>query len=56
MTLQRKIDGQKLTGADRARHLRPETPSEFPVPQFGGHDLVPPSNPEVWTPPANARS
>src|SRR4026209_2037474 len=33
MTLQRAIAGQKLTGPDRARHLRPETASEYPVPE-----------------------
>src|SRR5437867_9933875 len=52
MTLQRQIDEQKLTGPNRARHLDPNTPSEFPVPQFGDHDLAPPNNPDVWQPPA----
>jgi NADH-quinone oxidoreductase subunit B len=51
MTLQRKIDEQKLTGQMRPRHLDPEAPSEFPVPEFGKHDLVPSSNPDVWQPP-----
>ena len=50
MMLQRKIDEQKLTGADRPRHLQAEAPSEFPVPAFGPHDLVPPSNPALWKP------
>jgi NADH-quinone oxidoreductase subunit B len=50
MTLQKLIDKQALTGADRPRHLRAETPSEFVVPQFGEHDLEPPQNPEVWEP------
>jgi NADH-quinone oxidoreductase subunit B len=48
MTLQKKIDGQALTGDSRPRHLDPDAPSEFIVPQFGAHDLVPPNNPDVW--------
>ncbi|NBV26647.1 MAG: NADH-quinone oxidoreductase, partial [Actinobacteria bacterium] len=27
-----------------------ELPSEFPVPLFGEHDLVPTKNPNVWEP------
>ena len=41
MELQRKIDDQKLTGADKAEFLKPDQPSEFPVPKFGKHDLEP---------------
>src|SRR6266511_2812113 len=55
MTLQRKIDEQKLSGDGRPRHLDPDAPSEFPVPQFGEHDLVPSKNAEVWQPPATSR-
>lgn len=55
MMLQRKIAEQKLAGPDRAPHLVADAPSEFPVPQFGEHDLVPASNPEVWHPPQMAR-
>jgi NADH-quinone oxidoreductase subunit B len=51
MTLQRIIDAQQLTGADRPRHLHADAPSEFTVPEFGAHDLEPPQNPEVWQPP-----
>jgi NADH-quinone oxidoreductase subunit B len=51
MTLQKKIDGQSLTGPDRPRHLDAEAQGEFPVPEFGEHDLEPPSNPSVWTVP-----
>ncbi len=51
MMLQRKIAEQALTGPERARHLQPEAPSEFPVPEFGEHDLAPPHNPAVWQPP-----
>jgi len=51
MELQRKIDSQKLTGADKAEHLDPAEPSEFPVPAFGKHDLEPPANRDVFHPP-----
>jgi NADH-quinone oxidoreductase subunit B len=51
MTLQKKIDGQSLTGEGRPRHLDADAPGEFPVPDFGEHDLEPPSNPSVWTVP-----
>ncbi len=48
MTLQKKIDQQDLTGANKPRHLDAAAPSEFIVPQYGAHDLVPPNNPSVW--------
>ncbi|MGD0832055.1 MAG: NADH-quinone oxidoreductase subunit B [Terracidiphilus sp.] len=51
MTLQKKIDGQSLTGEDRPRHLNAEAQSEFPVPVKGAHDLEPASNKGVWTAP-----
>src|SRR6266700_4162560 len=47
MTLQRQIDAQTLSGPNRPRHLDPNAPSEFPVPEFGEHDLVPSKNSEV---------
>jgi NADH-quinone oxidoreductase subunit B len=50
MTLQKKIDSQKLTGAGRPRHLNAEVAGDFPVPKFGPHDLEPPHNPAVWHP------
>ncbi len=50
MTLQKKIDAQQLTGEDRPRHLKEDLPSEFPVPEYGEHDLEPPNNAEVWNP------
>ena len=56
MTLQQKIDAQVLIGARRPRHLVAEAPSEFPVPEYGEHDLEPPSNPGVWQPPTLVRS
>src|SRR5262245_64304365 len=42
MELQRKIDDQKLTGENKAAFLDRAQPSEFPVPEFGEHDLEPP--------------
>jgi NADH-quinone oxidoreductase subunit B len=51
MTLQKKIDEQQLTGDGRPRHLDKDAPGEFPVPEFGEHDLEPSSNPAVWQPP-----
>ena len=52
MQLQEIIRKQKLTGEDRSRHLQADEPSEFTVPEYGPHDLVPPYNPSVWHPPA----
>jgi NADH-quinone oxidoreductase subunit B len=51
MTLQKKIDEQQLTGEGRPRHLDEDAQGEFPVPEFGEHDLEPPKNPGVWTVP-----
>jgi NADH-quinone oxidoreductase subunit B len=51
MLLQKKIDEQYLTGPTRPRHLNADLPSEFIVPEFGAHDLVPTSNSEVWSVP-----
>ncbi|HUV71289.1 MAG TPA: NADH-quinone oxidoreductase subunit B [Terracidiphilus sp.] len=48
MTLQKKIDAQPLTGADRPRFLDAEAQGEFPVPAPGEHDLEPTSNKGVW--------
>src|SRR5437867_1772649 len=56
MTLQRQIDAQTLRGPNRPRHLDPHAPSEFPVPQYGAHDLEPSKNPEVWQPPKLIRA
>src|ERR1043166_7966484 len=55
MELQRKIDGQKLSGTNKAEFLKPEEPSEFPVPAFGQHDLAPPANRELFRPPVFER-
>jgi NADH-quinone oxidoreductase subunit B len=48
MALQQKIAEQQLTGEQRPRHLNANAPSEFPVPQFGKHDLVPSKNEKLW--------
>jgi NADH-quinone oxidoreductase subunit B len=48
ITLQKKIDAQHLTGADRPRFLDAGAQGEFPVPEFGEHDLEPTSNQGVW--------
>jgi NADH-quinone oxidoreductase subunit B len=55
MELQRKIDEQKLTGSNKAEFLKPDQPSEFPVPGFGKHDLEPRANPNVFQPPVIER-
>ena len=52
MQLQEKIRGQKISGPDAPRHLRADQACDYPVPDFGEHDLVPPQNPAVWHPPA----
>jgi NADH-quinone oxidoreductase subunit B len=56
MTLQDKIDKQPLTGIDRPRHLDANAPGEFPIPEFGRHDLEPPNNPALWQPPPMMRN
>ena len=48
ITLQKKIEAQSLTGADRPRHLNADAPSEFVVPQYGAHDLAPAKNLKLW--------
>jgi NADH-quinone oxidoreductase subunit B len=55
MELQRKIDHEKLSGPGKAARLAGETPSEFPVPAFGEHDLEPPCNAALFHPPKVAR-
>lgn len=48
ITLQKKIEGQPLTGEGRPEFLNAEAPGEFPVPEQGAHDLEPPVNRSVW--------
>jgi NADH-quinone oxidoreductase subunit B len=55
MTLQKKIDGEPLTGEGRPRHLDREAPGEFSVPVPGEHDLEPAFNKGVWTVPVVIR-
>ncbi|MDE3200514.1 MAG: NADH-quinone oxidoreductase subunit B [Acidobacteriota bacterium] len=55
ITLQKKIDGQVLTGEGRPRHLDAEAQSIFPVPEQGEHDLEPTSNKGLWTVPTIIR-
>ena len=55
MTLQKKIDGQPLTGPDRPRFLDAGAQGEFPVPEPGEHDLEPTSNTGVWPVPITIR-
>ena len=55
MTLQKKIDGQPLTGEGRPRHLDSGAQGEFPVPVQGEHDLEPTSNKGVWPVPITIR-
>lgn len=54
--LQKKMRGEKLAGAEAARFTRVEEPSEFPIPEFGEHDLNPPKNSAVWQPPKPLRA
>ena len=56
MALQKKISEQHLTGENRPRHLDEIGPSEFPIPQFGEHDLVPTKNETLWKPEPIVRS
>ena len=51
MYLQRKIDRQAvLTGSEKPRWYDENGAVEWPVPDFGAHDLEPPYNPSVWRP------
>jgi NADH-quinone oxidoreductase subunit B len=56
MELQRKIDNQQLKGENQSPHLRADVPSEYPVPEFGAHDLEPSCNPTIYHPPTVERS
>ena len=53
--LQAKIRGEHVSGPAAARQFRPEAPSEFPVPEYGAHDLNPPANPTLFQPPVLPR-
>lgn len=56
LELQKKIKGFTIAGPSAPRHLRSDDPCEYPVPEFGAHDLEPPTNPKVWTAPTIVRS
>ncbi len=53
--LQEKIKASRLAGPDAAPHLRPQDPGEFPIPDYGPSDLVPPNNPTLFQPPTLPR-
>jgi NADH-quinone oxidoreductase subunit B len=55
ITLQKKIDGQPLTGEGRPRFLDADAQCEFPVPEQGEHDLEPTANQGVWPVPITIR-
>jgi NADH-quinone oxidoreductase subunit B len=55
MELQKKIRAHNHSGANLARHADPAQAAEYPVPEFGATDLVPTSNPAVWSAPANGK-
>ena len=47
IALQKKITAQHLTGPGRPRHLDANATGEFPVPEFGAHNLVGPMLPKA---------
>ncbi len=51
ITLQKKIEKQRLFGKTLPRHADPEAPTSYPVPAYGPHDLEPAYNPKVFCPP-----
>ena len=55
ITLQKKIEKQRLFGSNLPRHADANAPAEYPVPEYGAHDLIPPSNPDVFHPNRSAR-
>ncbi|MEI7957701.1 MAG: NADH-quinone oxidoreductase subunit B [Verrucomicrobiota bacterium] len=50
ITLQEKIEKQRLFGENLPRHADAAAPAEYPVPVYGPHDLIPPANPDVFCP------
>ena len=48
--------GEKLDGPGAPACLQPDQACDYPVPGFGEHDLEPPSNPDLWHPPAPVHS
>lgn len=54
--LQEKIRTGTTAAALGAAKSAAIAASEYPVPEFGEHDLLPPKNPDVWQPPTIVRS
>jgi NADH-quinone oxidoreductase subunit B len=55
MKLQEKIRGQGIFPTGDPRQAGAGRPSDCPVPEFGGHDLLPPQNPDLFHPPSLVR-
>jgi NADH-quinone oxidoreductase subunit B len=55
LQLQEQIKNAKTSGPDVPRYLKPNDRCDYPVPEFGEHDLQPPKNPDVWQPPTIVR-
>jgi NADH-quinone oxidoreductase subunit B len=53
--LQAKIRAEHVSGPQAARHLQADQASEFPIPDYGAHDLEPPHNPALFKPPSLPR-
>ena len=51
ITLQKKIEAEAISGPNKPRHLDPDAPGAFPVPEYGPHDLEPAKNTDIWHPP-----
>lgn len=54
--LQEKIRTGTTAAALGAAKSAAIAAGEYPVPEFGEHDLLPPKNPDVWQPPTIVRS
>jgi len=55
ITLQEKIRTRTTASAQRSATSPAIARGEYPVPEFGEQDLVPPKNPDVWQPPTLQR-
>jgi NADH-quinone oxidoreductase subunit B len=56
MALQEKIRTGTTAAELGAARSKAIATGEYPVPEFGARDLVPPQNPDVWQPPTLVRS
>lgn len=56
LELQEKIRTGTTAAALGAGRSTAIARGEYPVPEFGEHDLQPPNNPDVWQPPVIART